>query len=75
MYRVDIMTLFDLTVGDVLSESILGRAQERGYIKIETHQSGTTPSISKSRWTTTPMAAGGRGDAGRPPLSVLEAHL
>ena len=38
MYRVDIMTLFDLTVGDVLSESILGRAQERGYIKIETHQ-------------------------------------
>lgn len=38
MYRIDIMTLFDLTVGDVLSESILGRAQERGYIKIETHQ-------------------------------------
>ena len=38
VYRVDIMTLFDLTVGDVLSESILGRAQERGYIKIETHQ-------------------------------------
>lgn len=38
VYRIDIMTLFDLTVGDVLSESILGRAQERGYIKIETHQ-------------------------------------
>ena len=36
--RIDILTLFPETVGDVLSESILGRAQERGYIKIETHQ-------------------------------------
>ena len=36
--RVDILTLFPETVGDVLSESILGRAQERGYIKIEAHQ-------------------------------------
>ena len=36
--RVDILTLFPDTVGDVLSESILGRAQERGYIKIEAHQ-------------------------------------
>lgn len=38
MYRIDIMTLFDLTVGDVLSESILGRAQERDILRIETHQ-------------------------------------
>ena len=38
MYRIDILTLFDLTVGDVLSESILGRAQERGYLAIEAHQ-------------------------------------
>ncbi len=38
MYRIDILTLFDLTVGDVLSESILGRAQERGYLQIGTHQ-------------------------------------
>ena len=36
--RIDIMTLFPETLGDVLSESILGRAQERGYIRIETHQ-------------------------------------
>ena len=36
--RIDIMTLFPETVGDVLSESILGRAQERGFIRIETHQ-------------------------------------
>lgn len=38
MYRIDIMTLFPDTVGDVLSESILGRAQERDYLRIETHQ-------------------------------------
>lgn len=36
--RIDILTLFPDSVGDVLSESILGRAQERGYIHIETHQ-------------------------------------
>lgn len=38
MYRIDIMTLFDETVGDVLSESILGRAQERDILRIEAHQ-------------------------------------
>ena len=38
MYRIDIMTLFDLTVWDVLSESILGRAQERDILRIEAHQ-------------------------------------
>jgi len=38
MYQIDIMTLFDLTVGDVMNESILGRAQERGHIRIDAHQ-------------------------------------
>ncbi|MCI5562276.1 MAG: tRNA (guanosine(37)-N1)-methyltransferase TrmD [Intestinimonas massiliensis] len=38
MYRIDIMTLFDETVGDMMSESILGRAQERDLIRIEAHQ-------------------------------------
>ncbi len=36
--RIDILTLFPDTVGDVLGESILGRAQERGFLRIETHQ-------------------------------------
>lgn len=36
--RIDILTLFPDTVGDVLSESILGRAQERSYIEIAAHQ-------------------------------------
>ena len=34
MYRIDIMTLFDLTVGDMMNESILGRAQARDIIRI-----------------------------------------
>ena len=38
MYRIDIMTLFPDVVGDMLCESILGRAEERGYIRIECHQ-------------------------------------
>ena len=36
--RIDIMTLFPDTLGDILCESILGRAQERGFIRIECHQ-------------------------------------
>ena len=36
--RVDIMTLFPDTLGDVMSESILGRAQDRGIIRIEAQQ-------------------------------------
>lgn len=36
--RIDIMTLFPDVVGDMLCESILGRGQERGYIRIECHQ-------------------------------------
>lgn len=38
MYQIDIMTLFPDTVGDVLCESILGRAEERGLIRIRCHQ-------------------------------------
>ena len=38
MVRIDIMTLFDETVGDMMNESILGRAQERDIIRIEAHQ-------------------------------------
>jgi len=36
--RIDILTLFPDAVGDMLCESILGRAQERGFISIECHQ-------------------------------------
>ena len=36
--RIDIMTLFPDTVGDMMNESILGRAQERDLIRTEAHQ-------------------------------------
>ena len=36
--RIDIMTLFPETVGDMMNESILGRAQERDLIRIEAWQ-------------------------------------
>ena len=36
--RIDIMTLFPDTVGDMMNESILGRAQERDLIRIEAWQ-------------------------------------
>ncbi|MBR7081157.1 MAG: tRNA (guanosine(37)-N1)-methyltransferase TrmD [Oscillospiraceae bacterium] len=32
------MTLFPDTVGDMMCESILGRAQERGFIRVDCHQ-------------------------------------
>ena len=57
--RIDILTLFPDTVGDVLSESILGRAQERGIIKIDTIRFGTILPTSRTRPTTIPMAAAG----------------
>lgn len=38
MYHIDIMTLFPDVVGDMLCESVLGRGQERGYIRIDCHQ-------------------------------------
>ena len=38
MYHIDIMTLFPDVVGDMLCESVLGRGQERGYIRVDCHQ-------------------------------------
>ena len=36
--RIDILTLFPASVLDVLADSIIGRAQERGILHIEAHQ-------------------------------------
>ena len=74
MYRIDILTLFDMTVGDVLSESILGRAQERDFLRIETHQIRDY-TLNKQKQVDDYPYGGGRGgsDAGRSSLPVLEA--
>ena len=61
--RIDIMTLFPETLGDVLSESILGRAQERGFIRIDTHQIRDY-TANKQNQTDHYPCGGGRG-AGR----------
>ena len=58
--RIDIMTLFPETLGDVLSESILGRAQERGYIRIEAHQIRDYTSNKQNQTDDYPYG-GGRG--------------
>ena len=36
--RIDIMTLFPDAIDAMMQQSIIGRAQERGYIQIVTHQ-------------------------------------
>ena len=55
--RIDILTLFPDAVDAMMHASILGRAQERGYI---THQDPPdpqlTPRISRCRWTIIPTA-------------------
>ena len=58
--RIDIMTLFPESLGDVLSESILGRAQERGFIRIEAHQIRDYTSHKQNQVDDYPYG-GGRG--------------
>ena len=36
--RIDIMTLFPDAVDAMMKASIIGRAQERGFVTIRTHQ-------------------------------------
>ncbi|MCI2106242.1 MAG: tRNA (guanosine(37)-N1)-methyltransferase TrmD [Intestinimonas sp.] len=38
MYQIDIMTLFPDTMGDMVNDSILGRAQDRDIIRVDCHQ-------------------------------------
>ena len=54
------MTLFPDALGDVLSESILGRAQERGFIHIEAHQIRDYTSNKQNQVDDYPYG-GGRG--------------
>jgi len=58
--RIDIMTLFPDVVGDMLCESILGRGQERGFIKVEYHQIRDYTS-NKQRQVDDYPYGGGRG--------------
>ena len=54
------MTLFPDIVGDMLCESVLGRGQERGYIRIECHQI-RDHSLNKQKQVDDYPYGGGRG--------------
>jgi tRNA (guanine37-N1)-methyltransferase len=58
--RIDIMTLFPDAVGDMLVESVIGRGQERGYIRVECHQIRDY-SLNRQKQTDDYPYGGGRG--------------
>ena len=73
--RIDIMTLFPDTVGDIMNESILGRAQERGFIRIETHQIRDY-TVNKQKQVDDYPYGGGRGAVMQAdPLYRCWAHI
>jgi tRNA (guanine37-N1)-methyltransferase len=57
--QVDIMTLFPDAVRASLAVSILGRAENKGIIKINTVQIRDFTHNKHNRWTITPMGAAG----------------
>ena len=72
MMWIDIMTLFPDVVGDMLCESILGRGQERGFIRIECHQIRDYTTNKQNQVDDYPYGGGhGARHAGRPALSLL----
>ena len=73
--RIDIMTLFPETVGDMMNESILGRAQERGYIRIDAHQIRDY-TVNKQKQVDDYPYGGGRGAVMQAdPLYRCWAHI
>ena len=56
--RIDIMTLFPDAVNAMMDSSIIGRAQERGFVTIRTHQIREYTTNKQMR-TIIPTAAAG----------------
>ena len=52
--RIDILTLFPASLDAMMNVSILGRAQERGYITIKTHQIRDYPTIMQLQFDFSP---------------------
>ena len=75
LYHIHIMTLFPDVVGDMLCESILGRAQERDIIRIDCHQIRDYTLNKQKQVDDTPMARARGSDAGRSPVPVLAASV
>ena len=73
--QIDILTLFPESVDAMLNVSILGRAQERGYIAIRTHQIRAYTTNKQMQVDDYPYGGGrGRRDAGRPSVPLLGAR-
>ena len=73
--NIDIMTLFPDSVDAMLNVSILGRAQERGYITIRSHQIRTDPPNQHLQVDDYPYG-GGRGAVMQAdPLYRCWAHI
>ena len=72
--RIDIMTLFPESLTDVLADSILGRAQERGYLTIEAHQIRDYTASKQNQVDDYPYG-GGRGAGAYGLLVPLWAHV
>ncbi len=69
------MTLFPETVGDMMNESILGRAQERGFIRIDAHQIRDY-TVNKQKQVDDYPYGGGRGAVMQAdPLYRCWAHI
>ena len=66
--RIEIMTLFPDAIDAMMGQSIMGRAQDRGYIKIVAHQ-------IRDYTTNKQMRGPGRCHAGGPPVPLLGAYL
>ncbi len=74
-YHIHIMTLFPDVVGDMLCESILGRAQERDIIRIDCHQIRDY-TVNKQRQVDDYPYGGGHGAVMQAdPLYRCWAHL
>ncbi len=69
------MTLFPETVGDMMNESILGRAQERGLIRIEAHQIRDYTAHKQNQVDDYPYGGGRGAVLQADPLYRLWTHL
>ena len=67
--RIDIMTLFPDAVEAMMGSSIIGRARERGFVTIQTHQ--IRDYTTNKQMQVRPR----RGHAGRSSVPLLAAYL
>ncbi|MFR0786979.1 MAG: hypothetical protein ACLSHM_01660 [Vescimonas sp.] len=74
--KIDIMTLFPDAIDAMMGQSIMGRAQDRGYIKIVAHQIRDYTTNKQMQVDSYPYGGGrGVGHAGGPPVPLLGAYL